>query len=485
MASGRNLMPKKESGLIAIVKRDCPTCELVQPVLKQLAEASSLTVYSQDDPTSPENIDGVIDDRSLEQSFRRDIEFVPTLIRIENGKETSRAFGWNRDEWQSVSGINKLGEGLPENQPGCGSKSVEPFVPEKLEARYGEVPFKSRTVEVSDWDDEFEQAFDRGWTDGLPIIPPTDERILRMLQGTNRAPDEVVGIVPPDMQECTVEKVAINAVMAGCKPEYMPVVLACLEAALLPKFALHGVLCTLNFSGPVVIVNGPITRAIGMNAKGNCLGQGNRANATIGRSLQLIVRNVGGGRPQEIDRAVFGNPGKYTYCFPEDETDEDWTPLHVARGCKPGSNAVTLHHGHGLTSLTDHKARSADELARSMAMQLVNDSHPKYALKGNIILALSPEHYKVFQNDGWGRAEIEEALHKYTTRPGKDLIRGAQGIGEGIDVSFADQMVPKYWRDHGILVVRCGGPAGQISAIIGGWTGGRNREEIQPVTLEF
>ncbi|MGA0392665.1 MAG: hypothetical protein ACO3MW_01210 [Rhodospirillales bacterium] len=478
-------MPKQQDGLIAVVKRDCPTCELVQPVLKQLSDAGALTVYSQDDPTFPDNLDGVIDDRSLEQSFRHDIEFVPTLIRVENGKETSRTFGWNRDEWQAVSGINKLGDGLPENQPGCGSKSIEPFIAEKLEARYGEKTFTSKGHDISDWHDDVEYAFDMGWTDGLPIVPPTDDRIIRMLQGTDRDPNKVVGIVPPDLIECTVEKVAINAIMAGCKPEYMPVVLACLEAALLPKFALHGVLCTLNFAGPVIVVNGPITKAIGMNAKGNCLGQGNRANATIGRALQLIVRNVGGGRPQEIDRAVFGNPGKYTYCFPEDETDEDWTPLHVARGCKPGSNAVTLHHGHGLTGIIDHKARTADELARSMAMQLVNEGHPKLAEKANVILAISPEHYRVFQNDGWGRAEIEEALHKYTTRPGKDLIRGAQGIGEGIGEENADRDVPKYWRDHGILVVRCGGPAGQISAIIGGWSGGRNREEIQPVTLEF
>jgi hypothetical protein len=479
-------MANGKDGLIAVVKRDCPTCELVEPVLKRLQETGTpLTIYSQDDPSFPEATGGAIDDTSLEQSYHLDVEFVPTLIRREGGKETDRVFGWNRADWEKFTGIQGLGEGLPENQPGCGSKSVEPGIPEMLQARYGEVPLKARKIEFSEWDDPVEQAYDRGWTDGLPIVPPTDARILRMLTGTTRAPEEVVGVIPPDNKECTVEKVAINAVMAGARPEYMPVILAAVEAALNPKFTLHGVLCTLYFSGPVIVVNGPVTKAIGMNWGGNVFGQGNRANATIGRTLQLIVRNVGGGRPGEIDRAVFGNPGKYTFCFAEDETDPDWVPLHVARGCKPGSNGVTLHHGQGVTAFSDSAARSADELARSLSMSLVNELHPKKTQWANVIVAISPEHYNIYKQDGWGRKEIEEALHHYTTRPGKDLIKGANGVGEGIDPARAEEMVPKFWRDHGILLVRAGGTAGLQSAIIGGWGGGRNHDEIQPVTHQF
>ncbi|HAA93519.1 MAG: thiol reductase thioredoxin [Rhodospirillaceae bacterium] len=479
-------MADTKDGLIAVVKRDCPTCELVAPVLKRLQDTGTpITIYSQDDPSFPEATGGAIDDTSLEQSFRHDIEFVPTLIRQDGGKESDRVFGWNREEWEKFTGIQGLGEGLPENQPGCGSKSLELGIPEQLQARYGDVPMKSRKIEFSEWDDPVEQAFDRGWTDGLPIVPPTDDRILRMLSGTDRAPDEVVGIMPPDMKECTVEKIAINAVMAGARPEYMPVILAVVEAALKPKFTLHGVLCTLFFSGPVIVANGPVTKSIGMNWGHNCLGQGNRANATIGRSLQLLVRNVGGGRPGEIDRAVFGNPGKYTFCFAEDETDPDWEPLHVSRGCKPGSNAVTLHHGHGVTAFSEGSARSADELARSLSLSLVNDLHPRSCQKSNVIVAISPEHYRIYKEDGWGRKEIEEALHHYTTRPGKDLVKGKDGVSEGIDPSLAEEMIPKFWRDHGILLVRAGGTAGLQTAIIGGWGGGRNREEIQPVTHAF
>jgi hypothetical protein len=127
-------------------------------------------------------------------------------------------------------------------------------------------------------------------------------------------------MVPPDLAPCTVEKVAINAVMAGCKPEYMPVVLAAVEAALIDEFGMHGVLCTTMFCGPLVIVNGPISRRVGMNSGVNALGQGNRANASIGRALQLVIRNVGGGRPGEVDRSALGTPGKYTFCFAEAET---------------------------------------------------------------------------------------------------------------------------------------------------------------------
>ena len=174
---------------------------------------------------------------------------------------------------------------------------------------------RSRRIELGAYEDDIEAAYSRGWTDGLPVVPPTPERVARMLRGTNRDPDEVVAIMPPDLVECTVEKVAINAVLAGCQPDYLPVVLAAVEAAGTDTFNIHGVLATTMPVSPVVIVNGPIAQAIGMNSGGNAMGQGNRANATIGRALQLVIRNVGGGRPGGVDRATQGQPGKYTFCF--------------------------------------------------------------------------------------------------------------------------------------------------------------------------
>ena len=265
-------------GLVAVVKRECPTCVLVEPVLRELGAA----VWVQDDAEWFEH-----DDTELELSYRLGIETVPTLLRVEDGAEAARVVGWSREQWEGLTGRTGLGPDLPEHRPGCGSLSVDPFRIDALEARYGGTGLGSRRVELADLEDDHEAMFDRGWTDGLPVVPPTPERVLRMLRGTTRDPGEVVAVVPPDLVGCTVEKVAVNAVMAGCLPEHLPVVLAALEAACTEEFALHGLLATTYFSGPMIVVNGPIARRIGMNSGVNALGQGNRANATIGRAGEM------------------------------------------------------------------------------------------------------------------------------------------------------------------------------------------------------
>ncbi len=196
--------------------------------------------------------------------------------------------------------------------------SVDPDLVDMLRVRFGASILRSRRIEIAELEDELELMFRRGWTDGLPVVPPTEERVLRMLTGTQRQPDEIVATVPPDLVDATVEKVAIAAVMAGCLPEYLPWVLTAVEAVCTDEFNMHGLLATTMPVSPVIVCSGPGTRRIGMNSGINALGQGNRANSTIGRALQLLVRNVGGGRPGEIDRATHGNPGKVSFCFAED-----------------------------------------------------------------------------------------------------------------------------------------------------------------------
>ena len=301
--------PTLPDGWVAFVKRDCPTCTLVAPVLAQLAAEGSLTVYTQDDPAFPEGVDPQ-DDTSLEFSWHHEIEAVPTLLRVEEGQEVERRLGWHREEWEALTGISGLGDGLPDWRPGCGSLSVDPDREAALRVRFGGSALHARRVPLARLEDEFEALFARGWTDGLPVVPPTEERVHTMLTGTKRAPDEIVAEVPPDLVPCTVEKVAINAVMAGCRPEYLPVVIAAVEAVCTDAFNIHGVLATTMGVGPLIVVNGPIRHALGMNSGINVMGQGNRANATIGRALQLVIRNVGGGRPGEVDRATYGNPAR-------------------------------------------------------------------------------------------------------------------------------------------------------------------------------
>ena len=470
---------------LLFVKAECETCQLIEPVVEEAVSAGKeFRILVQDDPTflgaySP------ADDRSLETSYRWDIETTPTLIAIEDGKEIRRVDGWDRAGWRDVLDLPSLAEDLPEFRPGCGSKTREPGIHEHLVARYGDAGLTSRVVQLDEWDDEMESCFDRGWTDGLPVTPPTDARIIRMLQGTKRGADEVVGKVPPNLAPITVEKAAINAVMAGCRPEYFPVVLAALEAALEPVFTMHGLLCTTCFSSPIIVVNGPIAEKIGMNWGINALGQGNRANATIGRALQLIVRNVGGGVPGDLDRSTLGGPGKYTFCFAEDEyTDPDWEPLSVSRGFERGQNTVTLFQGDGVQGIIDWRSNTPEELSKSLAMSLLAVGHVKLAEFTNAMLVMSPEHHAIFRDAGWTRADITASLHNDLKRPGTEIVHGAQGVGEGIDPARADEIVNKFWPE-GLLIVRAGGQAGLYSAICCGWTGGRFREESQPVTREI
>ncbi len=457
-------------GLVAIVKRECPTCALVAPLLKDLSLSGiPITLYSQDDPRFPPEVPGVVDDTSLEISFRLGIEFVPTLLRIRGGLETERVFGWNRDEWRALTRISDLGANLPESRPGCGSKTTDPGMRARLVVRFGATGLKSRKIHVPPQVDPIELCHERGWSDGLPVVPPDEERVLLMLEGTLRDPQEVIGLIPPDRVECTVEKIAINAVMAGCKPEYLPVVIAAVEAALIPEFGLHGVVATTNAVAPVIMINGPIARAIGMNAKGNVLGQGNRANASIGRALQLVVRNVGGGRPGEIDRAVFGNPGKYTFCFAEDEGDPYWESYAVERGFPSNASTVTLFSGDGNTPIIDHISRTPEDLVQSYVGCLRAVYNPGQVNDVAAFLVVGPEHANVFYQAGWSKQRLKDELHARLRMRLDEVVAGRAGRGVFKPEELRDpsSTVPKF-RTGSLNIIRAGGSAGKYSAIISG-----------------
>jgi hypothetical protein len=461
-------------GLVAFVKRECPTCTLVAPVLAGLARRGGLTVYSQDDPAFPEGLpEGAPprDDSALAASWQHRVQAVPTLLRVEGGVEKERVEGWHRGDWERLTGVAGLGPGLPEWRPGCGSRSVDPDLVPELALRYGAGRLRSRRVVLAPLEDEWEALHARGWSDGLPVVPPTERRVLAMLEGTTRPPDEVVAVVPPDLVPCTVEKVAVNAVLAGCRPEHLPVVIAAVEAACTEEFNAHGLLATTMPVGPVIVVNGPVRRSLGMSSGVNCFGQGNRANLAIGRALQLVIRNVGGGRPGEVDRATFGSPAKISFCFAEDEEGSPWGPLAADLGAPPGASTVTLFPGEAPRSIVDQLARDPESLARSFAACLRTLHHPKLVLIFDCILAVGPEHARVFREAGWDKARLLERLHELTRIPGEELVRGAGGMAEGGPEGLAGQVVPKF-RPGGILLVHCGGGAGLFSAMIGGWANG-------------
>ena len=349
--------------------------------------------------------------------------------------------------------------------------TVDPGRIDALRARYDGGGLASRRVEVGSLEDETEAMFDRGWTDGLPIVAPTEARVARMLDGTTRSPGDIVALMPPALVECTVEKVAVNAVMAGCRPEYLPVVLAALEAICTDEFNMHGVLATTMGVGPVFVVNGPIAQRIGMNAGINVLGHGNRANLTIGRAVQLVVRNVGGGRPGEIDRATHGSPAKLSFCFAEDEATSPWTTLAEDRGFARSTDVVTAFCGEAPRIVVDQRSRTADSLVRSLADGLRSAVSSRVVAGMDAMLVVSPEHLSRFSDAGWDRARFMEELGAHLMVDTDTIVIGAGGIEEGLPEAMAGLTLPKF-RPGGLLVVHAGGPAGLFSSIVGGWLNG-------------
>lgn len=475
--------PLLPDGIVIVVKRECETCQMVVPVLSHVAAETATHIYTQDDPDFPGD-PVAIPDTDLAVSWFHDIETVPTVIRVEGGVEVARTVGWLRTEWESVTGVDHLGADLPPMRPGCGSMSVDPDLVDELRVRFGASTLSSRRIEVADAEDEFEMMFARGWTDGLPVVPPTEKRVMAMLEGTRRAPSDIVATVPPDLDDVTVEKVAVAAVMAGCKPEYLPWVLTAVEAACNDEFNMHGLLATTMPVSPVIVCSGPGTRAIGMNSGGNALGQGNRANLTIGRALQLLVRNFGGGRPGEVDRAAHGSPAKISFCFAEADDTSPYGRLAGEHGIDDGIDALTVFAGEGPHCLVDQISRSPESLARSFAHKLQAINHHKLIMAFDAIVVMGPEHARVFADAGWDRERIVAGISEHLNRPGSELVRGAGGIEEGLPEAFADaESLPKF-RPGGLMLTYAGGGAGLFSQIIGGWVNGDtgSKPVTRPVT---
>jgi len=474
--------PPLSAGLVAFVKRDCETCKLVDPVLGAIANSEPLTVYTQDDVSFPTSV-AAVDDLALEMSWHHNIETVPTLIRVDaNGVEEERIVGWSRDQWQAFTGNMELGITLPGFRPGCGSLSVDPSRADELNARMGGSGLVTRRVDFAELEDDFEAMYDRGWSDGLPLVPPTEARVLRMLDGTTRSASDIVANVAPDLIDVTVEKIAVNAVMAGCKPEYLPVVIAAVEAICTDEFNIHGLLATTMSVGPVFVVNGPIRKQLGMNSGINVFGQGNRANLTIGRAVQLIVRNVGGGRPGGVDRATQGSPAKIGLAFPEDEEGTPWISLAEERGMEPGVNAITALCLEGPRLIVDQLSRTPESLTNNIAECLMT-THSKRMVYGiDALLVLSPEHMSRYVDAGWDRAQFRAELEERLMVNTDDIIRGTGGIDEGLPADFAGMQLPKF-RPGGLHIAHAGGPAGLFSSVFAGWVSGEKGSV--PVTKEI
>ncbi len=336
--------------------------------------------------------------------------------------------------------------------------------------------------------DDLEIWFDKGVTDGLPVVPPTRARVERLLAGTTRERAEILGEMPPNYGRATVERVAVNAVMAGCRPDYLPVVLAAVEAACAPAFALHGVSTSTHFSAPLIVVNGPIRPRIGLNCSFGVFGSGYRANATIGRALRLAMINIGGARPGETSMSTFGHPGRYTYCIGEHQEASPWPPYHVERGLGPEDSAVTLFAGEAPHGISDHASRTARSLAGSIGWSMAGLWNAKhFPLYSHTMLVVGPEHAGTFAEDGWTKDDLKRHLFETVRVPYRTLLPD-EDSGEGTNLRFGtggepspEALIPKFPSVDDLHVVVAGGTAGRFSMAIPGWLGTRNGS--RPVTV--
>ena len=316
-----------------------------------------------------------------------------------------------------------------------------------------------------DYLEAVEFYFNQGLTDGLPVVPPTPDRLAEFLDSVNLKPDDIVGIVPVGAIPITAEKVALNAIMAGCLPEYMPVIVTGIEAMVDDEFSLNATAASTSGASHMLVVGGKVVDELGINYGVNMLGPGARANSTIGRAIRLILMNVCGALPGVLDKSTLGNPGKYTSCIAEDESLTPWPPLRCDYGIPESQDAVTAFACYAPVQVSDHRSSSAEEVLTRIADAIV--TYPYYARGCEIMVILVPEHLNYILRAGWTKNEVRQFLHQATQRPmdfwkarpdsGKNDFR--EGIGlSGVTASPDD-----------FLIVPAGGSAGGFSAFLVSW----------------
>ena len=303
---------------------------------------------------------------------------------------------------------------------------------------------------------------DRIWSDGLPIVPPTEARVERMLAHTPRARGEIVASVAPGFGAATVEHIAVNAVLAGCDPEYLPVLIAAVEAVAAPEFNLQAMQTTTNPVAIWIIINGPVAQRLEVNGTFNCIGEGAWANSTIGRALRLILRNVGGALPGDMDRATQGSPGKAAFCCAENAAASPWQPLHVERGFAPEASAVTVVGAEGTLNMNSH-CKDGRDLLRTFAETMIHPPSNEYTHGGEPWLIIGPEHAEILQRAGFGKADVKRHLWELSKMPAgrqsaSDLARTRDSRTAELGEIGPATLLPISKRPADICIMVAGGP---------------------------
>jgi hypothetical protein len=338
-------------------------------------------------------------------------------------------------------------------------------------------------IVVPDDQEAIDERFAReGWTDGLPIVPPTEQRVAAMLAYSDLDPATSLGAMPPRWGQSTIAKLAVNAVMAGCRPEYFPVIVAAVRAILSRPFNLYGIQGTTNPASPVLILNGPIARELGVNAGGNLFGPGFRANATIGRAIRLIMTTIGGGVPQQADKSTLGNPAKYTACFAENSEASPWEPLHVERGFEAETSTVTAFGGAAPANIIE-KSKTAREMLQTIALAMAAPGSNNMFMSGEAMVVLGPEHASIAAREGLDKAAVRRMLFERARIPFEYVSQGNADVlavwrGSLIEEQAGQRTVRIVEQPEDIVIVVAGG-AGNHSASIPGWY---SRSVTVPIT---
>ena len=482
--------------MVVIFETDCPTCQLALPYLNSLKPDSIQVIgLSQDDERSTREFVSELKiaypvelDSGLKISRAYDPHNVPTFYLLDESGQVQRTLvGFDKQ------GLNELAaalrhppiaapdDGAPAWKPGCSSRHLEPESQgsaegsgAKLLRRVGD---PASRIKLRDEEDSFEYCR-RKFGDALPVIPPTVEKVEAMVTATGLAPETIIARVPPFYGEATVEKIAANAVMAGCAPEMMRVLLPLVRAACDERFNLHGVQATTHFAAPLVMINGPVRQELGFWSKQNVFSNVARANSTLGRAFQLVLLNIGGGRPDGIDMSTLGNPGKFSFCIAENEEENPWEPFHVKRGLKREQSAVSLFAAEPPRGVSEHTAPAGKTVLETISFALATVWSYRTCLMPEAIVVLCPEHVKTIHRDGITKEQVRQFLFENTGIPVRhyskeERAEGTQLAGNYKEITVrGEKCYQKFRSPEQIHIFVAGGTAGKFSAVIGSWATG-------------
>ena len=487
-----------KKALLVFFETDCPTCQLALPYLNALGnDAVQVIGLSQDD-------------EARTQQFVKDMG-ISYRVAVDSGWKFTRAFDpqsvpamYLLDErgnvLQTLVGFDKAGlnalakavnrpaiapenDGAPAWKPGCGSRHLEP-VADTASAVGAETTLLRRVAEpasrITLKDNEDAQEYCReNFGDALPVVPPTVERVEAMLKACDLAPQSVVGRIPPIYCEATVEKIAANAVMAGCPPEMMRVLIPLVRAICDENFNAHGVQATTHFAAPLIVMNGPVRKELGFWSRQNVFSNVARANSTLGRALQLMLLNIGGARPDGIDMSALGNPGKFSFCIAENEEDNPWEPFHVDRGFTRDQSALTLFAAEAPRGVSEHTAQKGETLLRAICQALATVWSYRNCMNQEAIVVLCPEHARTLYRDNFtDKQQVRNFLFENTGVPIRYYAENDNGEGTQAKASYREIMIQgercyqKFRHPESISIVVAGGTAGKFSAVLGSWVAG-------------